>query len=323
MRLLFLFLDGVGLGKNDPSINPFAQPDHNSHAVSLPNLTTLLDGWRLTKDITFPLETQRATLISLDPCMGVEGLPQSATGQASLLTGQNIPAALGYHYGPKPDAAVTAYLSNGNLFNTLRQAGREVALLNAYPPSYFQAIKSGRRLPGAIAMAAYRAGVALKTAADLYAGQALSADFTAQGWRERLGYLDAPLLTPIQAGKQLAQLASEVDFSLFEYWPSDLVGHSQDMAQAYELLDILDQVLGGLLGAWQDRQGLFLITSDHGNLEDMSTHRHTLNPVPALLIGAPELRHRFLRVMQASNGTQVDLSLADVAPAIQEFICNS
>jgi bisphosphoglycerate-independent phosphoglycerate mutase (AlkP superfamily) len=42
-------------------------------------------------------------------------------------------------------------------------------------------------------------------------------------------------------------------------------------------------------------------------MEDMSTRRHTLNAVPALVIGAPELRQRFTSNLH---------NLANVAPAI-------
>ena len=76
------------------------------------------------------------------------------------------------------------------------------------------------------------------------------------------------------------------DFTLFEYWLTDYAGHEQDMQAACDLLVTFDQVLGGLLDAWDDNSGLILVTSDHGNLEDLATHRHTSNPVPALLVGA-------------------------------------
>ena len=39
-HVLFLFLDGVGLGPDDPMVNPFA-------AARMPNLTELLEGRRL------------------------------------------------------------------------------------------------------------------------------------------------------------------------------------------------------------------------------------------------------------------------------------
>ena len=134
-----------------------------------------------------PFESQRATLLPLDACLGVPGTPQSATGQATLLIGRNVPAEIGYHYGPKPNPAVAAYLRSsngahgGNLFQSLRDAGKQSALLNAYPEGYFATIASGRRLYSAIPLAVVSAGVALKTADDLNAGRALSADFTGRG----------------------------------------------------------------------------------------------------------------------------------------------
>ncbi|MCJ7433866.1 MAG: hypothetical protein MUO77_10300 [Anaerolineales bacterium] len=41
MRLLFLFLDGIGLGENDPEINPFVR-------ANMPTLKFLLGGRILT-----------------------------------------------------------------------------------------------------------------------------------------------------------------------------------------------------------------------------------------------------------------------------------
>lgn len=299
MRVLFLFLDGVGLGPDDPTTNPLAQ-------AVMPHLTGLLAGRRLVAGIT-PLETERATVVALDASLGVAGMPQSASGQAALLTGLNVPALIGMHYGPWPNQAIVNLLANGNLFRAIRKAGKEAALLNAYPPSYFAAIASGRRLYSAIPQAVVSAGIPLKTAADLKAGRALSADFTGQGWHDRLGLRDTPLLTPVAAGRRLATLAKALDFAFFEYWLSDYAGHGQDMAVALGLLATVDEMLGGLLAAWDDAEGLILITSDHGNLEDLSTRGHTANPVPALLIGAPARR----RSMAASLH-----NLADIAPAI-------
>ena len=65
------------------------------------------------------------------------------------------------------------------------------------------------------------------------------------------------------------------------------------MQAAYNLLITFDQVLGGLLDNWNDQEGMILITSDHGNMEDLSTRRHTANPVPALLVGDQKLRSDF------------------------------
>jgi len=286
VRLLFLFTDGVGLGLHDPGINPLAR-------AGMPTMAGLLEGRRLVAG-SAPLETARASLVALDAVLGVEGLPQSATGQATLLTGRNVPGELGYHYGPKPDPAVAEILRNGNLFSTVARGGGRAAFLNAYPPTYFAAIASGHRLYSAIPLAVTSTGLPLRTVEDLHAGRAISADFTGQGWRDRLGLTATPVLTPEGAGARLADLARESDFSFFEYWPSDYAGHGQDMAAACALLETFDRVLGGLLAAWDDDEGLILITSDHGNLEDLSVRGHTANQIPLLLIGEAAARRAFV-----------------------------
>jgi hypothetical protein len=288
----------------------------------MPHLQGLLGGSKLVVETlsetslkalrnTGILETERATLLALDAGLGVDGLPQSATGQATLLTGINVSAEIGYHYGPKPNQEVAAYIRNGNLFSTLSKDGYKSALLNAYPPGYFTGIQSGRRLFSAIPLAVTSARIPLKTLEDLQEGHALSADFTAQGWRERLQLPETPVLTPKQAGERLANLMNDYDLAIFEYWLSDYAGHHQDMQAAQSLLETFDQVLGGLLEAWDDKQGLILITSDHGNMEDLGTRRHTANPVPALLIGDSIFRQDF-----AADLTDI----IGVTPAILKFI---
>jgi 2,3-bisphosphoglycerate-independent phosphoglycerate mutase len=285
MHLLFIFLDGIGLGVDDPEINPVAR-------AKMPVLEGLLGGQKLLA-ATAPFVGDRATLLALDAELGVEGLPQSATGQAVLLTGINIPAEIGEHYGPKPNPAIAKYLITDNLFSRLLKAGKTAALQNAYPPRYFQGVDSGKRLYSAIPLAVTSAGLSLFTKDDLYHGRALSADFTGAGWAGMLGFPDAPLLQSSAAGQLLAQLANKTDFSFFEYWASDYAGHKQDMHWAVEQLESFDQVLHGLLESWSDQDGLILITSDHGNMEDLSTRRHTHAKVPGLLIGSSQARSTF------------------------------
>ena len=52
-----------------------------------------------------------------------------------------------------------------------------------------------------------------------------------------------------------------------------------------EHLETIDAFLGGLLDGWDDRQGLLIITSDHGNIEEKSHRQHTRNPVPSIFVG--------------------------------------
>jgi bisphosphoglycerate-independent phosphoglycerate mutase (AlkP superfamily) len=124
-----------------------------------------------------------------------------------------------------------------------------------------------------------------------------------------LGFIDSPVMTANEAGRKLAAIAQEYDFSLFEYWASDYAGHGQDMDTAVRLMDTFDDVLGGLVEAWND--GLILVTSDHGNMEDLSTRRHTDAHVPALVIGDRTAREEFTRDMK---------DLTDIAPAIWKTV---
>jgi len=301
-KILFIFLDGIGLGADDPAVNPLAR-------VEMPCLQALLGGRKLTASAA-PYEGELISLLALDAGLGVEGLPQSATGQAVLMTGVNIPAELGYHYGPKPNRQVAGYLTNGNtLFSWLRAENKKAALLNAFPPRYFSGIESGKRLYSSIPLAYTSAGHALFTQEDFFAGRALSADFTGQGWRSMLKIAEAPVMSAFEAGGKLAALARGYDFSLFEYWASDYAGHKQDMEWAVAQMETFDGVLAGLVEAWDLDEGLILVTSDHGNMEDLSTRRHTDAKVPALVIG--KRRAAFTAGLAA---------LTDIAPRIRSEI---
>jgi hypothetical protein len=319
--VLFMFLDGVGLGQDDPNINPFAR-------LPMPNLAALLGGHKLIFDGKYPddasdpflVNTDRASLIAVDACLGVEGIPQSATGQASLFTGVNVAAQLGAHEGPKPTPPIVDLINRGTLLTSLNGAGKTASLLNAFPPRYFETIENGYRLPGVIALSVRQAGFHIHNLADLFAGNAISADFTAEGWQSHLGYKDTPVLTPIQAGERLTRLGEQNDLSIFEYWLTDVAGHHQDMPSACSLLEILDTVLGSLIHSWDYENGLILLTSDHGNLEDLSTRRHTRNRVPLLIIGTPEQRASFINQLEQARGSRKEPDLTDIAPAILHFI---
>lgn len=302
MRVLFIFLDGIGLGENNPETNPFAR-------ARMPNLNRLLGGRSLLKE-SAPYHGEHASLLAVDPAVGVSGLPQSATGQAILLTGINIPAALGYHYVPKPNPGVAAYLKEATLFSRFAKEGRKAALLNAYPPRYFDGIDSGKRLYSSIPLAVTNARLPLFKHDDLFAGRALSADFTGEGWRTMLGFREAPLMDAPQSGRKLGALAKQYDFALFEYWASDYAGHKQEMDNAVRLMETFDAVLGGLTEVWDD-DGLILVTSDHGNMDDLSTRKHTDADVPALVIGDKAAREEFTYGMK---------DLTHIAPAIWKTV---
>ena len=277
-RVVVVFLDGVGLGSDDPAVNPLA-------AAELPALTDLLGDVRLLRSVG-RVDGPRASLVPTDASLGVPGKPQSASGQAALVTGRNVPELIGEHYGPRPNQPIRAILEGETLFTQALAGGASVAFANAYPQGYFDAVTRGKRLHGAIPHAVQAAGIRLRTADDLRAGQALSVDLTNAGWRNGLGYGDMPLWTAHQAGQVLGALASRHDLTFFDNWATDMVGHRNDMPEALRLLADLDQFFDGLLAAVDLASTLILVTSDHGNLEDTSVRGHTVNPVATIVIGA-------------------------------------
>jgi hypothetical protein len=301
-RVLFLFLDGVGLGPDDPDTNPLAVRGR------YPTLDALLEGCAPVA-ATGRRSTAHAELVPVDARLGVPGRPQSATGQAAILTGVNAPARLGEHYGPRPDARVRALLDEGTLFSRLHAAGCTTCFVNAYPQRYFDAVARGKRLLSAIPYAVTQAGQPLPTYADLAAGTALSADFIGEGWRTELGYTDAPVYTPEEAGRRLGRIAQAHDFTFFEHWLTDVLGHERALARAVENFARIDGVLAGLLESVYLDETLVIIGSDHGNVEDCQHSRHTENPALGLLLGAE--RARLAPRLQA---------LTDFAPLILDFL---
>lgn len=284
MHVILIFLDGIGLGEADPQINPFA-------VINAPTLHSLANGQRWLID-TPRTEAERAIFIPTDTILGVDKTrPASGSGQAAILTGRNIPQEIGEHYGPKPNKAIRDILDEDNLFITLKKAGREAALITPFPPPFFEGINSGRRLPSSVQYSVLAADIPLLTEQDYYAGQAVSPDWTGLGWTRFLGFDDAPTYTPQEAGHLLAELGRQRDFTMFSTWITDEVGHRGPFERGTEFLEQTDQVLEGLLAAWQDDDGLIIITSDHGNLEVQGDRRHSYNPVPTVAIGGG--RHIF------------------------------
>lgn len=278
MHILMVFLDGIGLGADDPTVNPFA-------AANMPTLTALTNGKRWLLD-TGRQQSDRAIFIPTDPCLGVPGRPQSATGQATILTGRNIPQLIGEHYGPKPNPPIRELLTEDNFFKQVVAHGQTAALLEGYPPRWHQGINSGKRLRASYQEAAHLAGLRIFDETDIYQGKALSVDWTGQGWRDELGYTDNPVYTPYEAGRKMVEISREYRFSFFPHWYTDVIGHRGPVEEGVHLLELFDGVMAGALSTWDDEEGVIIVTSDHGNMEDVSIRTHTENPVPTLIIGA-------------------------------------
>src|SRR4051812_1156663 len=126
MGLVIVFLDGVGLGDDDATRNPLV-------AAPMPFVRSLLGGAALTRAAPFVPLSGLVTLQPVDATLGIDGLPQSGTGQATLWSGVNVAARLGRHDGPYAPAIARDLLLTHNLFLAAQEGrGRDaVAFANA------------------------------------------------------------------------------------------------------------------------------------------------------------------------------------------------
>ncbi len=303
-HILALFLDGIGLGADDPSVNPFA-------AADLPTLHGLTKGKRWLAN-TGRVAGHNAVFVPTDACLGVPGRPQSGTGQASLLTGLNAPKLIGKHYGPKPDQATRNLIAQHSYFKSLGERGKTARLLTAYPPRLLQDFARGKTLRSSIQQAAYESGIEHFTVSDVVEKRALTAEWTTDSWQRFLGGSRLPDYSPRQAGQLLARLSRGYDFAFHSHWLTDRVGHRGPFARGVSLLETFDEVLAGALAEWRADEGLIVVVSDHGNMEDLSTRRHTLNLAPTLVVGE--------RAQDFADGYK---SLTDFVPACDRILFDS
>lgn len=290
MSVLLFFIDGLGIG---------TRGEHNP-----------LDGLEDAAPFTiFQNETNEVIndglLIHTDASLGVEGRPQSASGQTTILTGVNAPKILGYHKQGFPNETLRDVLKENSIFLQLQKLGiRPNVFANAYTPVFFE---SRPRWVSATTVAVEAAELQFLTLADLRGGFALYQDFTNQILIER-GF-DIETRSSQDAALILSKLINMHRFTLYEYFITDKIGHNQDFENARIVLKNLALLVRSLLNEIRLEETTVILTSDHGNIEDLSTRNHTLNQVPTLVWGK-EKEFVAERVK----------SLADITPTIVELL---
>lgn len=263
LKVVFIFVDGLGLGDNNPEYNPIKAADTKIFDQLLSN------GYCKPTDAT----------------LGVNGLPQSATGQTTILTGVNASLTIGRHLSGFPSRTLCNLLEQGNLLKSLVSKGLRVTNANMFTKVYLEKILSSdsRATISATTVATIAAGLDFKTEKDMLEGRAVYQDLTNEILLNR--GLHVPLRQPQEAGKILAGLLNDYDFVFFEYFQTDLAGHSRKKEACIKVIKDIDEMLYSLLSSINLNDNLFVLTSDHGNIEDLRTATHTYNPVPTVAVG--------------------------------------
>jgi hypothetical protein len=284
MSILLIFVDGVGIGTRGPH-NPMDGAE-----------TAILNFFQ-NEDFNIPF----GGVVSItDAHLGVEGKPQSATGQTTILTGVNAPAFLGQHLSGFPGGSLRTVIQDNSILKNLVGHGRKVAFANAYAPRFFE---KRPRFVSVSTIANEAAGLRFRNIEDLKSDQAVYHDFThsvLKGAGIPIDYRSAE-----NAGKVLADLAVNHDFCFYEYFITDFAGHSRDFGFARVSIQQLDKFLVSVVTQIDLTRHTVILVSDHGNVEDMTTKSHTDNKVATIVWGKNSKR----------ISSQIT-SLCDITPVI-------
>ncbi len=107
------------------------------------------------------------------------------------------------------------------------------------------------------------------------------------------------------------------DFIMINFCNPDMLGHTGNLQATIKGIEYLDKRLAELIKAATKEKYLTIITSDHGNAEQMINlktgeieTKHTVNPVPFILVTPKDKKFKLKK----------DGKLADVAPTILDLM---
>jgi phosphopentomutase len=293
-----IFIDGVGIGKKDYEFNPFFKYGFKTFEKIFGE-TPHLEKQCLDKNGTFCFPT--------DANLGVVGLPQSGTGQVSIFCGVNAPEIVGKHFGPFPYSTTIPILAEKNIFKTFKELGKSAYFANAYPKVFFDYIQSGKTRLNTTALACKQSGVKLNTVTDVRKGHALTAEITNERWNRRLNY-KLNVIKPETAAKRLLKITLENNFTLYEFFLTDHLGHGRIINEFDDIYNNLDRFLLAVISEMNQREVTLIICSDHGNFEDLSVKTHTFNPALTITTG-----------MYARNLAEEIHDLTEIKPIIIKY----
>ena len=294
MRILFIFVDGLGLGPDNPDTNPCLDRE--------------LKALRIFENGPLPQSTETGgLLIPIDATLGVDGLPQSATGQTTLFTGHNAAQLLGVHRQGYPNEPLRDLLREHSILKSVKDRGFTSAFLNVYGPLFFKIKEKTRWRLSTTTVANLSAGNPFFTIEDILEARAIYHDFTNATLIRR--NFEVPPFTPEEAAHIAVRTSENYNLLLYEYFLTDRAGHKQNMETSVNVLRMLDRFISEILRTIDLDDTLVLLTSDHGNVEDLTTDVHTLNRVPVLVWGK-----------NAGDLTDKIQTLEDVTPALLQLL---
>jgi len=133
-------------------------------------------------------------------------------------------------------------------------------------------------------------------------------------------YDQAPEMSAYEIADEMIKyiLADKADVIIANICNGDMVGHTGNFDASVKACEIVDEVVGKIVSTVLQKNGVILITADHGNVEELINTEtgavdteHSAFPVPLMIIG-----NQF-----ANNGTLLPTGiLADVAPTMLKIM---
>jgi 2,3-bisphosphoglycerate-independent phosphoglycerate mutase len=292
--VLLIFIDGLGIGVNDPEINPCLDLDiqlfsiyyQNKNVFSVPG-----DGFCYPTDTT----------------LGIEGLPQSATGTATLLTGVNCAQELKRHVPGFPNNQLTEIIRKESILKKVNQKGLSSTFINAYRPLFFKLKESTKWRLSTTTVANLAAGNSFYSLPDIQKHISIYHDYTNKSLIDR-GFT-VPIFSDREAAKILAAALEKFNLVVYEYFLTDRAGHTQDREKAIQAMVQIEKLILRLIDILDFREKLLIAASDHGNIEDLSVKTHTRNYVGTYVWGNGSGKY----------GSEIN-DLTDIAKIILEFL---
>lgn len=273
--ILMIFIDGVGIGKEDYQFNPFFKYGFKTFTKLFGKIPSL-------ENPVF--EDKNKFLFPIDARLGIEGFPQSGTGQTSIFCGLNAAKLIGKHFGPYPYSTLIPVIKEKNIFRYFLKKKQKAFFANAYPKVFFDYLNSGSSRLSVTSLSCRLSGMRLNRVTEVRRGKALTAEITNERWNLKLGYT-LSVVKPETAARRLLRISKRNKFTLYEYFLTDHIGHGRYDGETESTLKTLDDFLFTILNEMDYKKLSLIICSDHGNFEDLSVKTHSLNPSLTITAG--------------------------------------
>ena len=143
-----------------------------------------------------------------------------------------------------------------------------------------------------------------------------------------ISHAEKPELQANEITARVLQAINEksFDFIVVNYANGDLVAHTGNYDASKMAVKIIDESVGSLVRAALESDSTLVITSDHGNMENLTdektgqpTTKHDASPVPVYLIGNGFAKPKSKAEIEMSEKETIGI-ISDIAPTVLELM---